>query len=138
MCSPVWSEDAYFKRDEIMNLVDPGLNQLNSWPGEDEILIAGYDIGKVRHPSHFTIFMHAKGLIIQVYQVFMDNWDYTKQVEFINQKIDDFKIRRVYFDATRGELESFMEQGVIRRGIWQPIKFTQSEKFKMAANFARL
>lgn len=137
LCSPVWSEDAYFKKDEIMSLVDAGLNQLHRWDSKDEVVIAGFDIGKVRHPSHFTVFLHSKGLIIQIFHVFMDNWDYTKQVEFINQKIDDFNIRRVFFDATRGELDSFMEQGVIRRGLWVPVKFTQQEKFKMAANFAK-
>lgn len=138
MCSPVWSEDAYFKRDAIMAIVDSGLQNLPYVENNMATVYAGLDIGKVRHPSHFTIFLESGGLIIQIYQIFMDNWDYTKQVAHINMLISDFKIKRIYYDDTRSELESFAEQGIIRRGLWMPVKFTQSEKYKLASNFGDL
>lgn len=137
MCSPIWSEEAYFKRDEIMNCVDPGLHNIEYIEKTDRLIVAGLDIGKVRHPSHFTVFMHSNGLVIQIYNLWMEQWDYTKQVETINHLINEMKINQVYYDDTRSELESFAEQQVIRRGTWIPIKFTQPEKFKMAANFAK-
>lgn len=135
MCSPVWSEDAFFKREELIPLIDPGLKNIDQFKDPDAYVIAGLDIGKVRHPSHFTAFLHSKGLIIQIYQIFMDNWDYTKQVDHINALIEGLNIRRLYYDDTRGELESFAEQRVINKSIWMGVKFTQNEKFKMAGNF---
>ena len=136
MCSPVWSEDAYFRKDEIYHLVDPGLKNLEGI-NEGVEVVAGLDIGKSRHPSFFTVFMHANGLILQVFQIWMDGWEYTKHVEFINALLNPLKIKRVYYDDTRSELESFAEQGIIRRGQWVPVKFTAPEKFKMAANFSK-
>lgn len=137
MCSPVWTEDAYFKKEDILNLIDNGLKNINWVENKNATVIAGLDIGKVRHPSHLTIFLHAGGLIVQIYQIFMDNWDYTKQVEHINALIDRLKIKRIYYDDTRSELESFAEQGIIKRGLWTPVKFTHTEKFKLAANFSK-
>ena len=138
MCSPVWSENAYFKREDIINIIDNGLKNLEWIENKQATVIAGLDIGKVRHPSHFTVFLHAGGLIVQIYQIFMDGWDYVKQVEHINSLIDRLKIKRIYYDDTRSELESFAEQGIIQRGIWMPIKFTHSEKFKLASNFGKI
>lgn len=138
MCSPVWSEDAYFKREDIMNCVDSGLHNITLIDNPVAQVVAGLDIGKVRHPSHFTVFLHSNGLIIQIYQCFMDGWDYTKQIDHIKAIMDGLKIKRIFYDDTRSELESFLEQGVIQRGVWKGIKFTQSEKFKLAANFSKV
>ena len=137
MCSPVWSEDAYFKREQILNIIDKKLVNIRHIPLGSGEVIAGYDIGKMRHPSHFTVFLHEKGLIYQVYQIFMDNWDYTKQVDLINGLIKELNIYRVYYDDTRQELESFFEQGILPRGLWQSVKFSMPIKFQLAANFAK-
>ena len=138
MCSPVWSEDAYFKRDEIMELVDKGLLQLKGVMSDKAMVIGGLDLGKARHPSHFTLFLHSDVLIIQIFEVFFDGWDYTKQVNFINAMIETHKIKRIYYDDTRGELEGFKEQQLINPIVWKPVKFTMNEKFKMAANFQKV
>jgi hypothetical protein len=137
LCTPVWSEDAFFKREEILRIIDNGLKNVDGVPDNFEV-IAGLDIGKVRHPSHLSIFLLSQGLYIQIYQIFMDNWDYTKQVNLINQLIKDLKIRKIYYDDTRSEFESFAEQGIIQRGIWTGVKLTQSEKFKIATNFGKI
>ena len=137
MCSPSWSEDSYFKKEEITNLIDTELKN-NYIFDPDSPVFAGYDIGKVRHPTHFTAFQHKEGKIIQIWQEFMDNKDYTEQVERIKVLADKLNIRRIIFDDTRGELESFFESGVIRRGLWKGVKFSQQSKFEMAANFGRI
>lgn len=134
LCSPVWTEESYFKPEEINPLIDKDLRNVI---GNDSEAFAGLDIGKVRHPSHLTVFSYSRGLIMQIYMLFMDGWDYTKQVELINSLIPKLNIKKIYYDDTRGELESFAEQGIIRRGIWVPVKFTQYEKTRLAANFQK-
>ena len=136
-CSPVWSEDAYFKRDELMITVnattrkDPG----GEWKAGE--FIAGLDIGKKAHPSHFVIFQRRNGIYTQFFQVFMDRWDYTKQVRYVQGLIDYYVIDEIRYDNTRGELEPFVEQNLISPRIWRPIIFGTKSKFQMASNFSR-
>jgi len=139
-CSPVWSEDAFFKRDAILNLIDNQLiNQKKTESKSSKtMIVGGFDIGKHVHPSHFTVFeVNPKGLYRQIYQIFFDNWDYLKQVEFINNIAEVLMIDQIRFDNTRGELESFMESGVCHRSLWRPVPFTAKEKFSLASNFEK-
>lgn len=136
-CFPVWSEDAYFKRDELMQVVNsqedkrPG----NQWKAGE--FVAGLDIGKKAHPSHLSIFQRRNSIYTQFFQVFMDGWDYTKQIEYIKGLIDYFIVDEIRYDATRGEFESFAEQNIINRRIWRPIIFGTKTKFQMAENLSK-
>ena len=57
----------------------------------------------------------------------MDGWDYTKQVDFINDTTERFGIDRGYFDNTRAELEDrFLHPN------WVPQKLTLTYKRKLA------
>lgn len=140
MCSPVWSEEAYFKLDELMSVVNKDLNIVNRPAGEWKAgqVVAGLDIGKKSHPSHLAIFQYRDGIYTQIYHKFFDNWDYTKQVEFIKELEKFYLIDVIYYDATRGELESFKEQGLIDNYIWRPIVFSSRSKFQMAANLSKV
>ena len=136
-CSPVWSEDAYFNRGKLMIIVnaverkEPG----GQWKAGE--FIAGLDIGKKAHPSHFVIFQRRNGIYTQFFQVFMDRWDYTKQVSYIQGLIDFYVIDEVRYDNTRGELEPFVEQNLINPRIWRPVIFGTKSKFQMASNFSK-
>lgn len=140
MCSPVWSEDAYFKRDELMKVVDKHLKQetmnASKWKVRGYVM-AGLDIGKKAHPSHLSIFLLENGHYTQLYEEFMYSWDYTKQVAHINGLIEFYRIDELRYDATRGELESFAEQNLIDNHIWIPIIFGSKNKFDMAGNFSK-
>jgi hypothetical protein len=141
MCSPIYTEEAFFSRDMILKTID--INLKNSLTNQDltnkEIVAAGLDIGKHAHPSHFVVFMRdTTGTYIQLYEKFFDNVEYINQVKFINEIIKSFKIDAIYFDNTRGELEGFMEQGIMEKNIWKPVKFKTQEKFSMAANFEKI
>lgn len=138
-CSPVWSEEAYFKRDELMDIVDKKLKPMKRPGGEWKAgqVVAGLDIGKKRHPSHLVVFHERKGHYTQIYEMFMDGWDYTKQISFINDLSKFLLIDFIYYDATRGELESFVEQNIIDPYIWKPIIFSNRTKFQMAGNFSK-
>lgn len=140
MCSPVWTEEAYFQRDEIMRVVDNNLKELKMAPGKHRRMqiVAGLDIGKKSHPSHFAIFEFSNNHYTQIYEKFMDGWDYSRQVDFINGLIEFYLIDRINYDDTRSELESFRERRLIDSRIWKPIVFKVKSKFDMASNFSRL
>ena len=139
MCSPVWSEEAYFQRKEIIGVVKNEGNLKSPEKTDKEYISAGFDIGKKAHPSHFVIFSYKwMKNPEQIFQLFMDRWDYTKQVDLINSLIEFYKIDQLYYDDTRGEMEPFMEQNIINKYIWKPIVFKHKNKFEMASNFSKL
>ena len=146
MCSQVWSEGAYFKREELMKVVgytyegikyqiEEVKHPASEW--KEGRIVAGVDIGKKVHPSHISIFQYSKGIYTQIYEKFMFGWDYTKQIEFINGLIDFYLIDEIRYDNTRGEFESFAEQNLIDRRIYKPIVFGTKVKFQMASNFSK-
>ena len=143
MCSPVWTEEAYFNRIELMRSVDNNLKERTIsakeyYKQKKEMIVAGLDIGKKTHPSHLAIFEASGNHYTQLYELFMDGWDYSKQVDFINGLINFFGIDRLNYDDTRSELESFREKRLIDSSIWKPIVFKVKTKFDMASNFSRL
>jgi len=138
-CSPVWSEEAFFKRDELYKAVDKELQELKELNKEYKSqVLAGLDIGMKTHPSHFTIFVNNKGIYTQIFEKFMDGWDYSRQVDFINNLIEVYKIDQIYYDDTRSELSGFKSRGIISSNVWKPIVFTLKTKYDMASNFSRL
>lgn len=146
MCSPVWSEDAYFKRDEIIDVVGyvhegkryhikEEKRPAGQWKGGS--IIAGVDIGKKAHPSHIAIFHILHGKSTMIYEKFLDGWDYTKQIELLEGLRDFYLIDEIRYDNTRGEFEYAMEQGLINARWWKPFIFTNKSKFEIASNFSK-
>ena len=139
MCSPVWSEDAYFKRTELLSIVSKDLkmekNPAKHWKSGE--IIAGLDIGKKAHPSHVAIFNKQNGQYTMLFEKFLDGWDYTKQIEFLKGLKEFYLIDEIRYDNTRGEFEPFMEQRIIDPRIWKPVVFGTQTKFQMASNFSR-
>jgi len=141
MCSPVWTEEAYFQRDEIMRVVKDikeSKRPASEYKDKQVQIVAGLDIGKKTHPSHFVIFALTQNHYTQIYEKFMDAWDYSRQVDFINGLIEFHLIDRLNYDDTRAELEGFRERRLIDSRIWKPIVFKITTKFDMASNFSRL
>ena len=138
MCSPVYSEDAYFQRDELSPLINLKLKNVQINEDKKAEVIAGFDVGKHVHPSHFAVFKIINKKRIMIYERFFVNEDYVKQIRVINGLIENLKIDRINYDATRGELESFKEDRVIKEKIWKPITFTTKTKGAMAANFGTI
>jgi hypothetical protein len=140
MCSPVYSEEAFFRREELLNIVNVKLeNKIKLPEFSYGLLISGLDIGKHAHPSHFVIFAKDReNRYIMLYEKFFDNMEYIVQAKFINEIINNLKVSKVYFDNTRGEFEGFLEEGIIVKNIWMPVRFSTQEKFTMAANFEKI
>jgi hypothetical protein len=80
-----------------------------------------------------------KGMTIAVqrHQLWMDGWDYYKQLDTVKELVERLRIDRVSYDNTRGEMEGFYEKGLMDKGIFIPIVFGTKSKYKMAAGFEK-
>jgi len=136
MCMPVWSADAFFNRNQIMKVVDVNLKPEREKSNGN--IVAGLDIGKHAHPSHFAVFREMDHKYTMIYEEFFDGIGYFDQVNKINELIELYGIQSIYYDNTRGEFEGFVEQRIIDSRIWKPIVFTVKSKSEMAANFEKM
>lgn len=142
LCSPTYAEEGFFHKDQVIAVVNPQLENLSAYKKheiKDEV-VGGFDIGKKAHPSHLSVFRVIKNLgkekWIQIHQIFLDGWDYTRQLEYLKLAIDNFKIDSLNYDATRGEFESFGEEGRLPAQM-KPVNFNVKEKSSMATEFSK-
>lgn len=149
LCKPVYMENAFIKMDRLLTVVNPQLknHDFNSWNKEiqrrkqnkeetQNNRFGGWDLGKKGHPAHFTIFEEVGDKWVQLLERWFDEVDYTAQLEFINEAIEVFELDKVYFDATRGEMDVLMEDGTLS-STYEPIHFTLKKKTAMAGVFDR-
>jgi hypothetical protein len=121
---PVMATEAFFTKQELdANAIDSTLKNhsiYRTFNKEWHHVVAGLDIGKRRNPSHLAIFVdNDDGVLTQLHQEFWDNMEYTEQIEKIKAAVENFKIDKLYIDATRGEME---ERGLPRECVL--VKFT--------------
>ena len=134
MLTPHFSTESYFNEEDITGCEDGTLRAFSATrpyrKEEGEVLFAGFDVGKKRHPSHLAIFSRKGDIIEQVHSSFLDNWSYTDQIQYLNEVVENFDLMRGYVDNTRGELE---ERGL--DSVWRPMTFTVRSKNTMAQIF---
>lgn len=138
LCSPVYAEEGFFTREQIVERVNKDLKNLNI--NEDhqieEDVIAGFDIGKKRHPAHLAVFKLVKDRYIQIHHRFMDGWKYVDQLDYLIRAIKSFKINELNYDDTRGEFEGFDEQGKLPDEM-EGVHFTNKKKQQMSTGFSQ-
>jgi hypothetical protein len=145
---PVALSRSYIKRDKLIELSTRENCKLEPQPLlQDEIVVAGLDIGKKVHPSHLALFAKKfeheddKGKDIysyrQVYGHWFDGIDYKDQVDHVNRVCEYFNVSNLYYDDTRGELQSYAERGKLD-GCMQPIVMSSRRTGAMAAHFGGL
>ena len=134
LLKPFLSQESYFSEEDIAKVLD---YNLRSYPAnhkhefeETDRIYAGFDVGKKRHPSHLVIFRKRGDRIEQIHQTWLDGWDYTEQIEFLNDVAQNFNLTKGYIDNTRGELE---DRGLDTK--WWPMHFTAKSKMTMAQIF---
>jgi len=148
MASAVYAENSYISRQELVPLcTEENLPIRNHSELNDSIVTGGFDVGKKVHPSHLALFKKVIHYNIekdteeveyfQILSLWMDNWDYGKQVEKINQVIEYFNVQELLFDNTRSELESFMENGKLSHRA-KPVVMSAKNQEKYAASFGAL
>ncbi len=150
MCTPVYSTKSFFTKEKLdTKIINKDLTILkSSLPYEPSgEVVAGFDIGKKTHPSHLSIFEFRNGKLIMLHHKFMDSWPYSNgktffdpyptQLEYIKRCINNFHIKELRYDNTRGEFEAYSEQGLLPREMI-PIVFTNRLKTSAASAFDRL
>lgn len=156
LCHPVYSENSFFMELEINSVVNPDLPNRSIFDNikgpEYFDTIGGWDLGKKRHPAHFTVFqvrvVNGVKKAIQIHQVFFDGWDYAgnddeqfnpekpTQISYIKQAIRAFRIDKVFADNTRGELTTLEERKELPSEIVL-VTFTSKDKYSMATEFEK-
>lgn len=143
MAMPVTSSNSYIDKDELLVL-----QTKENWAIEEHAIlqefyvVGGFDIGKKRHPSHLALFIRrptdreVNGVeqftYEQILSVWMDKWDYSKQIEYLNMICDWFNVSRLRFDNTRGEFESMMERNELHPCM-VPQVLSRKINFKIAS-----
>mgnify|MGYP003109240391 FL=1 len=134
LLQPHFNTEAYFDSEDIEKCEDANLRSLPTTFkhtfAEDEDIFAGFDVGKKRHPSHLVVFRRKGERIEQIHQSWLDGWDYSEQIVYLNEVAENFGLSKGYIDNTRGELE---DRGLHR--TWYPLAFTLKSKNNMAHIF---
>jgi hypothetical protein len=134
LLQPHFNTEAYFDSEDIEKCEDANLRSLPTTIkhtfAEDEDIFAGFDVGKKRHPSHLVVFRRKGERIEQIHQSWLDGWDYSEQIVYLNEVAENFGLSKGYIDNTRGELE---DRGLHR--TWYPLAFTLKSKNNMAHIF---
>jgi intein/homing endonuclease len=148
MATPVYAENSYVSRQQIVPLcTEENLPVRHHSEFNDDIIVAGMDIGKKVHPSHLAVF---KKKIVYDYEtdketvtyhqllsLWMDGWDYGAQVKMMNDVIEYFNVDVLRFDNTRSELEGFMENGTLSHRA-KPVVLSAKNGTAYAAGFGAL
>jgi len=135
LLDPVRRAEGYFTRAQVDDIINHSLKDRTHQQTEN-MVYAGLDIGKKRHPSHLAVFMDYNGKLIQLHSHWFDDVDYTEQVEYCRQMISNLRIDSLYYDSTRAEFESFVEQNTLPDEM-EGVVFTTKSKWQMAEGFDR-
>ncbi len=134
LLQPHFNTEAYFDSEDIEKCEDATLRSLPTTVqhtfADDEDIFAGFDVGKKRHPSHLVVFRRKGERVEQIHQSWLDGWDYSEQIEYLNEAARNFGLTKGYIDNTRGELE---DRGLDR--TWYPLSFSLKSKNNMAHIF---
>ncbi|HLB57755.1 MAG: hypothetical protein A3F67_04215 [Verrucomicrobia bacterium RIFCSPHIGHO2_12_FULL_41_10] len=134
LCTPSYSADAFIDKKRLFELVNDKLSNNSAMLRREtqNTVVAGFDIGKKTHPSHFAVFELLHGHFVQIHSKFMDGWDYVRQIDYINEAVKNLGIDVLFFDATRGEFDGFIEQGKLTDKA-KGVVFSMKSKNSMAA-----
>ena len=149
MMEPYYSTDSYFKKEQLRkDVVKSKLNNIRLIEGinTSNLVVAGLDIGKKKHPSVLELFEISNGKAIQIHRKVMKGWKYYSgkkfdplkptQVEYCKEAIKNFGIGYIYYDNTRGEFEGASDSGLLTIHF-VPIVFTPKMRVQMATDFEK-
>jgi len=150
MCEPFYSTDSFFKKENLRKtIVNPSLRNIPLAEGlnNQNLIIAGLDIGRKKHKSAFNVFEVKNGKAIQVHRKIMKGWRYftakpfdplkPSQVEYCKEAIKNFGIDKLYYDDTRGEFMGAADSELLTPQFI-PIVFTHKGKVEMASSLEKI
>lgn len=135
LLTPHYSTDGYFSHDELLLKEDSELQNFSISQNHRETLkdydyvVAGFDVGKRKHPSHLAIFGKKDKKVHQICSAFFDGWEYDRQAKMLNEVAFNFRLDRGIIDGTGG---SMADRSLDRE--WELLIFTHRSKNQMAQN----
>lgn len=164
LVTPAYAENSFFKEVDLQKVIQSNPPLSYRIPYETKnTMVGGWDLGKKSHPAHLVVYeiirtveqpptppvnplsittpapppaKVVKTVWVQRLQFWMDGWDYTKQVEFAHTIIQNLKVDKLFYDNTRGELESLAEQHLLKPQL-KPVVFSAKTKAAMATEFEK-
>jgi len=149
MLEPYYSADSFFNKEQLRkDVVNSQLKNIRLTENffTTNLVVAGYDVGKKKHPAAFQVFEVINGRAIMIHHKEFRKWPYYNgkpydplhpaQVEYIKEAIKKLCIDKVYYDATRGELEGALESGYLTPHFI-PVVFTHKMKCQIATDFEK-
>jgi hypothetical protein len=133
LVTPVHSELAFFTRDKLESVINSNRKNLLSYSTTNDVIM-GLDVGKKVHPSHLVIHEWTGRCLLQLYEEFLDDMDYTDQVDHLNDLWAVLGCTGGFYDGTRGELDPFKEQNILPQRF-EPVIFSTLTKTSMATAF---
>lgn len=125
---PLQATNSFLPKEIVEYVVDPDLKAIPAGAafelGSALAVYGGMDVGKEMHPTHISVgAIMPNGDVIQIYQQFLDHMNYNAQAKLVSQLVEQFHVKRFYYDATRGELtDRNMTQRVIGLKMTPSIK----------------
>lgn len=156
LCTPKSSAESFFEQERIDKSMeygrevglfnyDDGHIGFKKFDKEDFIghkIVAGFDPGKDKHPSHFVVFAYKDGVLSQILSKWMDSWPYSyteegkpSQLKYISDAVRHFGISKIYADNTNSVLTTTIERNEIP-GIVD-LRISHSLKGKMAVSLQK-
>lgn len=150
LCKPVRNVEGFFVEDDLKPAIKKELQNVNidePRPTREGVeIIAGYDIGKKRHPSHVVVYEKENiGVderqdpiykLTQLLSLWFDGVDYTAQVPIVKKVVENLKVDEMLYDNTRGELETLAENGELPE-VMKPVVFTPKMRRGAATQFEK-
>lgn len=136
LCRPVREVSGYFEEAELEAVTDKTLVPFKVGMDCPNVLVAGLDLGKKTHPSHFVLFKEEGDELIQLQDIWWERTDYTDQVEYIKTIDKMYDLRAFWYDDTRAELEGFKEREELPVNA-TGLPFGTKSKHESAATFGR-
>lgn len=113
MCKPSRSTRSYVDADNLGKRINRNLinHDHRIFRQTENDVYAGFDIGKVIHPSHLAVFEKIGNKLIQIHSKWFDHVDYIDQIDYLKEVIKNFKVNELVYDNTRGEFTIYEEEG---------------------------
>jgi len=133
MCAPVHSEDMWFSKTDIDKIVVKSEKEYEKvvLSAKERVTVGGWDLGKKNHPAYACIFEEVSGRAWMRWERWFDGVEYLEQLRTIKKACKRFYVDKLWFDNTRGDMETEIERGNIP-GYMEPKVENRENKFSQA------
>ena len=139
-CRPYYDSQSFLTSTDIQNLTNKSLSE-EGWDintpypkSAGELVVAGVDLGRMRDPTHISIFSAKGKFIRQIFCMYLEQTPYPQQVDYLNRLAEVFQLDSGHIDNTNASLEDIG----IDKSIYYLINLNKQNKQKYANDFAHM